>query len=71
MVSPIKTKKPGLIELGVPKCIPPEFTALKDCNVTAIRERLAVLRKFSDLVSKSWKMIDLNKNDVSFFYYDY
>lgn len=66
MVSPTQSTKSSFVEIGVPKFVPPEFTALQDCKVTDVRERLVVLRKFSELVSKSWKMIDLSKKDVSF-----
>jgi len=63
MVSPTQSTKSSFVEIGVPKCIPSEFTVLKDYKVTDVRERLVVLRKFSELVSKSWKMMDLTKKD--------
>ena len=65
MVSPTQSTKSSFVEIGVPKCIPSEFTVLKDCKVADVRERLLVLRKFSELISKSWKMMNLTKKDVS------
>ena len=71
MASPKYTNRSGVAELGVPKFIPSEFVTLKECKVSDLRERLAVLRKFSDLVSKSWKMVDIKKSDVSWSRFKY
>ena len=67
MASPLPAKRfsgQNTMELGIPKGIPPEYTAIKEQKVSDVRQRLFVLQKFSDLVSKSWRMMDLRKEEV-------
>ncbi|XP_041374032.1 probable E3 ubiquitin-protein ligase HERC1 isoform X2 [Gigantopelta aegis] len=49
---------PAPLQLGVPERIPPQYGALKDVQIEAIRERFTVLHQFSDLVYTSWRLIN-------------
>ncbi|KAJ8402341.1 hypothetical protein AAFF_G00368300 [Aldrovandia affinis] len=56
---------PGL-QLGLPQSVPPQYNALKDCSPAVLNTRLRVLYHFSDLMYKSWRLLNLNpRNQVS------
>ncbi|KAK1176357.1 putative E3 ubiquitin-protein ligase HERC1 isoform X1 [Acipenser oxyrinchus oxyrinchus] len=48
------------LQLGLPQSIPPQYNALKDCNPEDLNARLRVLYHFSDLMYKSWRLLNLN-----------
>ncbi|XP_048876533.1 probable E3 ubiquitin-protein ligase HERC1 isoform X3 [Brienomyrus brachyistius] len=57
------SKTPGAlltVQLGLPKSIPPQYNALKDCSPDVLGARLRVLYHFSDLMYKSWRLLNLN-----------
>ncbi|KAL8615069.1 hypothetical protein ACOMHN_013603 [Nucella lapillus] len=47
------------LQLGMPSCVPPQFSMLQNCPLDHIKGRLAVLHHFSDLVYSSWRLINL------------
>ncbi|XP_074474894.1 putative E3 ubiquitin-protein ligase HERC1 isoform X1 [Sebastes fasciatus] len=55
----------GRIQLGLPQSVPPQYNTLKDCSPDVISMRLRVLYHFSDLMYKSWRLLNLDaKNPV-------
>ncbi|XP_066501303.1 probable E3 ubiquitin-protein ligase HERC1 isoform X2 [Hoplias malabaricus] len=53
------------LQLGLPQSIPPQYNALKDCNPEELATRLRVLYHFSDLMYKSWRLLNLDpRNQV-------
>uniref|UniRef100_A0A8B9HD78 HECT-type E3 ubiquitin transferase n=1 Tax=Astyanax mexicanus TaxID=7994 RepID=A0A8B9HD78_ASTMX len=53
------------LQLGLPQSIPPQYNALKDCSPEALSTRLRVLYHFSDLMYKSWRLLNLDpRNQV-------
>ena len=56
---------PYCVQLGTPSVVPAQYTALKDCDVEAIRARLRLLYHFSDLVYSSWKLFNLTQTQAS------
>ncbi|KAE8284964.1 putative E3 ubiquitin-protein ligase HERC1 [Larimichthys crocea] len=57
---------PGNFQLGLPQSVPPQYNTLKDCNPDVLSMRLRVLYNFSDLMYKSWRLLNLDtKNPVS------
>ncbi|XP_043076943.1 probable E3 ubiquitin-protein ligase HERC1 [Puntigrus tetrazona] len=48
------------IQLGLPQSVPPQYNALKDCSPEALNTRLRVLYHFSDLMYKSWRLLNLD-----------
>ncbi|XP_028274446.1 probable E3 ubiquitin-protein ligase HERC1 isoform X2 [Parambassis ranga] len=56
----------GNIQLGLPQSVPPQYNTLKDCSPDVLSMRLRVLYHFSDLMYKSWRLLNLDaKNPVS------
>ncbi|XP_047185393.1 probable E3 ubiquitin-protein ligase HERC1 isoform X3 [Scophthalmus maximus] len=56
----------GNFQLGLPQSVPPQYNTLKDCNPGVLSMRLRVLYSFSDLMYKSWRLLNLDtKNPVS------
>ncbi|XP_051907348.1 probable E3 ubiquitin-protein ligase HERC1 isoform X3 [Hippocampus zosterae] len=56
----------GRFQLGLPQCVPPQYNTLKGCSPHLLSMRLRVLHHFSDLVYKSWRLLNLDaKNMVS------
>ncbi|KAL7377166.1 hypothetical protein ABVT39_023074 [Epinephelus coioides] len=56
----------GSFQLGLPQSIPPQYNTLKDCSPDVLSMRLRVLYHFSDLMYKSWRLLNLDaKNPVS------
>ncbi|XP_022618571.1 probable E3 ubiquitin-protein ligase HERC1 [Seriola dumerili] len=56
----------GNIQLGLPQSVPPQYNTLKDCSPDVLSMRLRVLYHFSDLMYKSWRLLNLDtKNRVS------
>uniref|UniRef100_A0A8C7IFA5 HECT-type E3 ubiquitin transferase n=1 Tax=Oncorhynchus kisutch TaxID=8019 RepID=A0A8C7IFA5_ONCKI len=54
------------LQLGLPQSIPPQYNALKDCSPDVLNTRLRVLYHFSDLMYKSWRLLNLHpRNQVS------
>lgn len=55
----------GNFQLGLPQSVPPQYTTLKDCSPDVLSMRLRVLYHFSDLMYKSWRLLNLDtKNPV-------
>ncbi|CDR00196.1 unnamed protein product [Oncorhynchus mykiss] len=53
------------LQLGLPQSIPPQYNALKDCSPDVLNTRLRVLYHFSDLMYKSWRLLNLHpRNQV-------
>lgn len=52
------------LQLGHPTTIPPQFPAIKDVDTEAVRARLRVLYHFSDLISSSWRLMNLMPDEV-------
>ncbi|KAF7670462.1 hypothetical protein LDENG_00124780 [Lucifuga dentata] len=56
----------GNFPLGLPQSVPPQHNTLKDCSPHVLNMRLRVLYHFSDLMYKSWRLLNLDaKNQVS------
>uniref|UniRef100_UPI003AAEB7BA probable E3 ubiquitin-protein ligase HERC1 n=1 Tax=Centroberyx gerrardi TaxID=166262 RepID=UPI003AAEB7BA len=56
----------GNFQLGLPQSVPPQYNTLKDCSPDVLNMRLRVLYHFSDLMYKSWRLLNLDpKNQVS------
>ncbi|XP_023136650.2 probable E3 ubiquitin-protein ligase HERC1 isoform X3 [Amphiprion ocellaris] len=56
----------GNFLLGLPQSVPPQYNTLKDCSPDVLSMRLRVLHHFSDLMYKSWRLLNLDtKNPVS------
>ncbi|XP_069780317.1 probable E3 ubiquitin-protein ligase HERC1 isoform X3 [Narcine bancroftii] len=51
------------VQLGVPQMVPPQYSMLKEWSPEALTNRLRVLLHFSDLMHKSWQLLNLNSND--------
>ncbi|XP_065821674.1 probable E3 ubiquitin-protein ligase HERC1 isoform X4 [Labrus bergylta] len=57
---------PGNFQLGLPQSVPPQYNTLKDCSPDVLSMRLRVLNNFSDLMYKSWRLLNLDaRNPVS------
>ncbi|TRY98659.1 hypothetical protein DNTS_005902 [Danionella cerebrum] len=59
---PLSTRASGCsgIQLGLPLSVPPQYNALKDCSPEVLNTRLRVLYHFSDLMYKSWRLLNLD-----------
>ncbi|XP_057674688.1 probable E3 ubiquitin-protein ligase HERC1 isoform X1 [Corythoichthys intestinalis] len=56
----------GSYQLGLPQSVPPQYNTLKGCSPHLLSMRLRVLHHFSDLMYKSWRLLNLDtKNMVS------
>ncbi|KAM9306994.1 putative E3 ubiquitin-protein ligase HERC1 [Pholidichthys leucotaenia] len=56
----------GNFQIGLPQSVPPQYNTLKDCSPDVLSMRLRVLYHFSDLMYKSWRLLNLDaKNLVS------
>ncbi|KAM7392705.1 hypothetical protein PAMA_007702 [Pampus argenteus] len=56
----------GNFQIGLPQSVPPQYNTLKDCSPDILSMRLRVLYHFSDLMYKSWRLLNLDtKNPVS------
>ena len=64
LAEPLPPGQSGRMDIGLPEKIPPEYGAIHDCSLTAVRGRLKVLYTFSDLMSKAWKFINLDPDQV-------
>ncbi|XP_034166972.2 probable E3 ubiquitin-protein ligase HERC1 isoform X4 [Pangasianodon hypophthalmus] len=54
------------LQLGLPQSVPPQYNTLKDCTPKELSARLRVLYHFSDLMYKSWRLLNLDtRNQVS------
>ncbi|XP_053334016.1 probable E3 ubiquitin-protein ligase HERC1 isoform X3 [Clarias gariepinus] len=54
------------LQLGLPQSVPPQYNTLKDCSPDELSARLRVLHHFSDLMYKSWRLLNLDtRNQVS------
>ncbi|XP_051890412.1 LOW QUALITY PROTEIN: probable E3 ubiquitin-protein ligase HERC1 [Pristis pectinata] len=51
------------IQLGMPQMVPPQYSVLKECSPETLTNRLRVLFHFSDLMHKSWRLLNLNSNN--------
>ncbi|KAF7696652.1 hypothetical protein HF521_005070 [Silurus meridionalis] len=50
------------LQLGLPQSVPPQYNTLKDCTPKELSARLRVLHHFSDLMYKSWRLLNLDSN---------
>lgn len=55
---------PQPLQLGHPTAIPAQFPSIKEVDTRAVRARLRVLYHFSDLISSSWRLINLKPLEV-------
>ncbi|XP_014842886.1 PREDICTED: probable E3 ubiquitin-protein ligase HERC1 isoform X1 [Poecilia mexicana] len=54
------------LQLGLPQSVPPQYNTLKDCSPDVLCMRLRVLYHFSDLMYKSWRLLNLDtKSQIS------
>ncbi len=56
---------PSPIQLGVPAAVPPQYAALRDVPIPALRARLRLLHHFSDLIYSVWRLLRLTPQQVS------
>ena len=64
-VPPVRTSGTPLpLQLGRPTAIPPQFPTLRGVDPDAVRARLRVLYHFSDLMSSSWRLMNLRQDEV-------
>ncbi|XP_061657060.1 probable E3 ubiquitin-protein ligase HERC1 isoform X5 [Syngnathoides biaculeatus] len=54
----------GNFQLGLPQCVPPQYNTLKDCSPHLLSMRLRVLHHFSDLMFKSWRLLNLDAKNM-------
>ncbi|XP_043542936.1 probable E3 ubiquitin-protein ligase HERC1 isoform X3 [Chiloscyllium plagiosum] len=62
---PLSASTPGNtipVQLGIPQMIPPQYNVLKECSPEILTDRLRVLFHFSDLMYRSWRLLNLNSN---------
>ncbi|XP_041057144.1 probable E3 ubiquitin-protein ligase HERC1 isoform X1 [Carcharodon carcharias] len=62
---PLSPSTPGStipVQLGIPQMVPPQYNVLKECSPEVLTDRLRVLFHFSDLMYKSWRLLNLNSN---------
>nr|XP_014345328.1 PREDICTED: probable E3 ubiquitin-protein ligase HERC1 [Latimeria chalumnae] len=60
--TPLVINDPGipvLLQLTLPQSVPPQYSTLKECTLEALGCRLRVLYHFSDLLYKSWTLLNL------------
>ncbi|XP_031715964.1 probable E3 ubiquitin-protein ligase HERC1 isoform X3 [Anarrhichthys ocellatus] len=57
---------PGSFQLGLPQSVPPQYNTLKDCSPDVLSMRLRVLYHFSDLMYKSWRLLNLDAKNPLF-----
>ncbi len=50
------------LQLGLPVCVPPQYSALREVSMEALRARLRLLYHFSDLMYSSWRLLNLSPN---------
>ncbi|XP_036391158.1 probable E3 ubiquitin-protein ligase HERC1 isoform X2 [Megalops cyprinoides] len=53
------------LQLGLPLAVPPQYSALKEVSMEAVRARLRLLYHFSDLMYSSWRLLNLSPNNQS------
>ncbi|XP_051919775.1 probable E3 ubiquitin-protein ligase HERC1 isoform X1 [Hippocampus zosterae] len=53
------------LQLGLPVAVPPQYAALKEVSMEAVRARLRLLYHFSDLMYSSWRLLNLSPNNQS------
>ncbi|XP_069137757.1 probable E3 ubiquitin-protein ligase HERC1 isoform X1 [Argopecten irradians] len=59
---PPPQRKPGVplpLQLGIPECIPSQYTALTSISLDDIQGRFKLLHHFSDLIYSSWRLLPL------------
>ncbi|XP_078812489.1 putative E3 ubiquitin-protein ligase HERC1 isoform X5 [Oryzias latipes] len=54
----------GQLQLGLPPSVPPQYHTLKDCSLDVLSMRLRVLHHFSDLMYKSWRLLNLDTRNL-------
>ncbi|XP_016421585.1 probable E3 ubiquitin-protein ligase HERC1 [Sinocyclocheilus rhinocerous] len=65
---PVPPRAPGSsvpLQLGLPVCVPPQYSALREVSMEALRARLRLLYHFSDLMYSSWRLLNLSPNNQS------
>ena len=64
-VPPVRTPGTPLpLKLGHPTAIPPQYPAIKGVDTEAVRARLRVLYQFSDLISSTWRLMNIKTDEV-------
>ena len=62
--APIGARTPGVScgpSLGVPSRVPPQYGQLQGRAPAALRSRLLLLHRYSDLVYASWRLLPLTQ----------
>lgn len=54
------------LQLGLPVCVPPQYSVLREVSMEALRARLRLLYHFSDLMYSSWRLLNLSPNNQVF-----
>ncbi|KAM8872529.1 putative E3 ubiquitin-protein ligase HERC1 isoform 2-T2 [Synchiropus picturatus] len=54
----------GSLLMGCPQSIPPQYNTLKDLSPSLLSTRLRVLHHFSDLMYKSWRLLNLDPSNM-------
>uniref|UniRef100_A0A671MPI0 HECT-type E3 ubiquitin transferase n=1 Tax=Sinocyclocheilus anshuiensis TaxID=1608454 RepID=A0A671MPI0_9TELE len=65
---PVPPRAPGSsvpLQLGLPLCVPPQYSVLREVSMEALRARLRLLYHFSDLMYSSWRLLNLSPNNQS------
>ncbi|XP_016139643.1 LOW QUALITY PROTEIN: probable E3 ubiquitin-protein ligase HERC1 [Sinocyclocheilus grahami] len=65
---PVPPRAPGSsvpLQLGLPLCVPPQYSVLREVSIEALRARLRLLYHFSDLMYSSWRLLNLSPNNQS------
>ncbi|KTF84357.1 hypothetical protein cypCar_00021780, partial [Cyprinus carpio] len=65
---PVPPRAPGSsvpLQLGLPVCVPPQYSVLREVSMEALRARLRLLYHFSDLMYSSWRLLNLSPNNQS------
>ncbi|XP_016128716.1 probable E3 ubiquitin-protein ligase HERC1 [Sinocyclocheilus grahami] len=65
---PVPPRAPGSsvpLQLGLPVSVPPQYSALREVSMEALRARLRLLYHFSDLMYSSWRLLNLSPNNQS------
>lgn len=56
------------LQLGLPVCVPPQYSVLREVSMEALRARLRLLYHFSDLMYSSWRLLNLSPNNQVYQY---
>ncbi|XP_035383560.1 probable E3 ubiquitin-protein ligase HERC1 isoform X3 [Electrophorus electricus] len=55
----------AVLRVGLPQAVPPQYNTLRGCSPEQLATRLRVLHHFSDLMYRSWRLLNLDpRNQV-------